>query len=135
MLNESSLLSEKKQLKIRTKNVPKFTHMTTNCTRRGLGKRGSSTNKRNNIIFICTTTLSPRNVKSKYQFFFKNVIFFLFINFSFGQTSSFITYRLVSMGLLIGRVSVAILPLIMHMTTAICFFPSRNGLKFSSIPV
>ena len=38
-------------------------------------------------------------------------------------------------GLLIGHVSVTMVPLIMHFTTAICFFPSWHGLKFSIIPV
>ena len=38
-------------------------------------------------------------------------------------------------GLLIDRVGVTILPLIMHFTTAIRFFPSWNGLKFSVILV
>ena len=36
--------------------------------------------------------------------------------------------------MLIGRISVAILPLIMHFTTAIRFFPPWNGLKLSIRP-
>ena len=40
-----------------------------------------------------------------------------------------------SIDLLVGRNSVVILPLIMHFTIAIRFFPSWNGLKFSIIPV
>ena len=78
-----------------------------------------------------------RNVKSMYQFYFKNLIFFSFTNFNFGKTSSSIKYVLVSIGqsLLIGRFSVTILPLIMHFTTTIRFFPSWDGLKLSIIPV
>ena len=41
----------------------------------GLGKRSKVTQINVNIIFICTATSSPRNIKSTYQFPFKNLIF------------------------------------------------------------
>ena len=72
-----------------------------------------------------------------YQFCFKSVISFSFTNFDFRKTSSSIKYGLVSIGysLLIGLISVAILPLIKDFTTAIYFFPSWDDLKLSIIPV
>ena len=68
-----------------------------------------------------TAALSPRNIKSKYQYSFKNSIFFSLINFSFSKISSSIKYGLISIGwnLLIGWVSVMILPLIMRFLTTV----------------
>ena len=74
-LNQSSVLSETKQLKIRTKNPLKFTRMSTNT--RGLGNR-QKVAQANVITFICITTSSSRNVKSMHQFSFKSLIQYSF---------------------------------------------------------
>ena len=68
-------------------------------------------------------TPSPRNIKSMYQYSFKNLILFSFINCSFGKTSSSNKYELVSiwLSLLICHVIVIILPLFMHFVTTIRF--------------
>ena len=58
-----------------------------NGHKRTVKEIGSCTSKPNNVIFMCTTASSSKNVKSMYQFSFKNLIFFSFLNFNFGQTS------------------------------------------------
>ena len=64
------------------------------------------------------------NILFVYKFQFWSNIFIHQVWTSFDRTD-----------LLIGRISVAILPLIMHFTTAICFFPFLDGQKFSIIHV
>ena len=76
LLNESSLLSEPSSLKLEQKAHLNSRACQINYNPRGLGKR--CINKRNNIIFICTTTSSPGNIKSMYRFSFKNLIQYSF---------------------------------------------------------
>ena len=79
----------------------------------------------------------PQKCKVNVSIFFQKLNLLFIYKLGFGKTSSSIKYGLVSIGqsLLIGRGSVSIPPLIMHFKTAICFFPSWDGLKLSIIPV
>ena len=93
---------------------------------RGLGKREevAQTNVMTLYLYVQQHHLAQYNIFLVYKFQFWSDIFIHQIQISLERIS-----------LSIGRVIVTILPLIMHITTAICLFPFWNGLKFSIIPV
>ena len=84
---------------------------------------------------MCNNTFPPK-YKVSVLIFFQQFIFFSFINLNFSKGFSSIKYGLFSIGynLLIAHVSVGIIPLIMHFTTAVRFFLSCDDLKFSIMP-
>ena len=113
--------------------------MLTNLKHKKTGKEiRSCTKNPNNIIFIGSYNiiLSQKcNVNASILFQKFNILFVYKFQFWSHILIHQVRTSLSRIGLLIGRVSVAILPLIMHFTTAIRFFPSSNGLKFAIIPV
>ena len=92
------------------------------------------------IFHYCLYTYNsilPKKFKVNVSTFFQkfNIIFVYKFQFWSNIFIHQVWTSLKRIDLLIDRVSVANLPLIMYLTTAICFFPSWNGLKFSIIPV
>ena len=82
-------------------------------------------------------SILPQKCKVNVSIFFQKFNI-PFINFGFGQTSSSIKYKSVSMGQvyqLICCVNVRIFPFIMYFTTATRFCVFWNGLKFSTLAV
>ena len=79
----------------------------------------------------------PQKCKASVSIFFQkfNILFVYKFQFWSDIFIHQVWTSLDKIDLLTGHVSVGILPLIVYLMTAICFFPSLNGLKFSIIPV